>query len=68
MFMYKLNLLNLNENNWHGSRICLKKKLKSASKKNKLPKIIIPVHFGGKSCDMKEIYKLSKKYKFIKKI
>ena len=29
MFMYKLNLLNLNENNWHGSRICLKKKLKS---------------------------------------
>ena len=27
--MYKLNLLNLNENNWHGSKICLKKKLKS---------------------------------------
>ena len=29
MFMYKLNLLNLKEDNWHGSRICLKKKLKS---------------------------------------
>ena len=29
MFMYKLNLLNLTENNWHGSRICLRKKLKS---------------------------------------
>ena len=29
MFMYKLNLLNLNENNWHGSKLCLKKKLKS---------------------------------------
>jgi beta-1,4-mannosyl-glycoprotein beta-1,4-N-acetylglucosaminyltransferase len=27
--MYKLNLLNLNENNWHGSKICLKKNLKS---------------------------------------
>ena len=25
MFMYKLNFLNLNEDNWHGSRICLKK-------------------------------------------
>ena len=25
MFMYKLNLLNLNENNWHGSKICLRK-------------------------------------------
>ena len=29
MFMYKLNFLNLEENNWHGSRICLKKNLKS---------------------------------------
>ena len=29
MFMYKFNLLNLRENNWHGSKICLKKNLKS---------------------------------------
>ena len=29
MFMYKLNLLNLRENNWHGSKICLKKNFKS---------------------------------------
>ena len=29
MFMYKINLLNLDENNWHGSKICLKKNLKS---------------------------------------
>ena len=29
MFMYKLNLLNLDENNWHGSKICLKKNFKS---------------------------------------
>ncbi len=29
MFMYKINFLNLNENNWHGSKICLKKNLKS---------------------------------------
>ena len=29
MFMYKLNLLNLEENNWHGSKICLKKNFKS---------------------------------------
>ena len=27
MFMYKLNFLNLKENNWHGSKVCLKKKL-----------------------------------------
>ena len=29
MFMYKINLLNLDENNWHGSKICLKKNLKT---------------------------------------
>ena len=29
MFMYKLNLINLGETNWHGSKICLKKNLKS---------------------------------------
>ncbi len=29
MFMYKLNLLNLNEDNWHGSKICLKKNFNS---------------------------------------
>ena len=29
MFMYKLNLLNLEENNWHGSKVCLKKDFRS---------------------------------------
>ncbi len=29
MFMYKLNFYNLKESNWHGSKICLKKNLKS---------------------------------------
>ena len=29
MFNFKLNLLNENESNWHGSKICLKKNLKS---------------------------------------
>ena len=32
MFMYKLNLQNLNENNWIGSKICLKKNLPEPQK------------------------------------
>ena len=36
MFMYKLNLLNLNENKWHGSKICLKKKNKKTQMLKKL--------------------------------
>ncbi len=40
----------------------LEQKLKIAEKKGKLPKIIVPVHFAGLSCDMKSISALAKKY------
>lgn len=42
----------------------LEKKLVLADKKNRLPKILIVVHFGGCPCDMKTIYNLSQKYNF----
>ena len=42
----------------------LSDKLKNAEKFGKLPKIVMPVHFAGQSCDMKAIKKLSKKYGF----
>ena len=42
----------------------LEDKLKDAANKNKLPKILIPVHLAGTSCNMKVIYELSRKYNF----
>ena len=42
----------------------LKEKLKLAKKNGKLPKIVMPVHFSGQSCDMKEIHLLSQQYGF----
>jgi len=42
----------------------LKAKLEYAEKKRKLPKIVIPVHFSGQPCNMKEIHALSQKYGF----
>ena len=42
----------------------LEEKLKLAKKEGNLPKIVIPVHFAGQSCDMKAISELSKKYGF----
>ena len=47
--------------------ICINKlvnKLEKAKKSNKLPKIIIPVHLSGSSCDMASISKLSEIYGF----
>ena len=42
----------------------LEEKLIKAKKENKLPKVVIPVHLSGQSCDMKRIYELSKTYNF----
>ena len=42
----------------------LERKLIQAKKENRIPKIIIPVHFAGQSCDMKRIYSLSREYNF----
>ena len=42
----------------------LSEKLSSAKEHNRLPKIVIPVHLTGSSCDMESIYQLSKEYGF----
>ena len=42
----------------------LDKKLQLAEKNNRLPKLIIPVHFAGQSCDMHALKQLANKYKF----
>ena len=39
-------------------------KLEQAEQSGVLPKIVIPVHFAGQSCDMASIYELSLKYGF----
>jgi len=42
----------------------LESKLEQAKHQGKLPKIVIPVHLAGQSCDMKAISKLGEKYNF----
>jgi UDP-4-amino-4,6-dideoxy-N-acetyl-beta-L-altrosamine transaminase len=42
----------------------LKLKLEKAEKTGTLPKVVIPVHLAGQSCEMKQIHSLSKKYGF----
>ncbi len=49
------------------SNICplaLENKLTTAEVDGELPDLVVVVHLGGYSCDMKSIYKLSKKYNF----
>ena len=42
----------------------LERKLVQAKIDNKIPKIIVPVHFAGQSCDMKRLGSLKKEYGF----
>ncbi len=42
----------------------LEKKLVKAKRDKKLPKILVPVHFAGQSCDMAKIKDLSDEYGF----
>lgn len=44
--------------------VALEAKLKKAKAENKLPKVVIPVHLAGLSCEMEAIYALSKTYGF----
>jgi UDP-4-amino-4,6-dideoxy-N-acetyl-beta-L-altrosamine transaminase len=42
----------------------LRSKLEQAKRNNRLPKIVIPVHFSGQACDMQSIKALSREYGF----
>lgn len=39
-------------------------KLEKAEQAGRLPKVVIPVHFAGQSCDMKNIHRLSLRFGF----
>ena len=60
----KIDFVDINPLTYNLCPIELEKKLIKAKKQSKLPKILIPVHFAGQSCDMKKIYSLSKDYGF----
>ena len=42
----------------------LARRLEQAEQAGKLPKVVIPVHLGGQSCDMAAIHALSQRYGF----
>ena len=60
----KVSFVDIDKKTGLMSMSVLKEKLVEASNNGKLPKIIIPVHLAGTSCDMKELAKLSEIYHF----
>lgn len=60
----KIDFIDIDPLTYNMSVKALILKLEEAKKNNILPKVLIPVHLAGQSCDMAEIYHLSKLYGF----
>ena len=60
----KVDFVDINPKTYNLSSKELEIKLIQAKKDNNLPKIVIPVHFAGQSCNMKKIHLLSQEYGF----
>jgi UDP-4-amino-4,6-dideoxy-N-acetyl-beta-L-altrosamine transaminase len=60
----EIDFVDIDPNTYNMSTEKLEKKLQTAQIQGNLPKLLIPVHFAGQSCDMEKIYQLSLKYKF----
>lgn len=60
----KVDFVDIDPVSYNMSVTALEQKLQLAEKDNSLPKIVIPVHFSGASCDMRAIHALAQQYGF----
>lgn len=60
----KVDFVDIETDSYNLSVTALEQKLLEAKSAGKLPKIVMPVHFAGQSCDMVEIAHLAKEYGF----
>jgi UDP-4-amino-4,6-dideoxy-N-acetyl-beta-L-altrosamine transaminase len=58
----EIDFVDIDSETFNMSPVALAAKLELANKSNRLPKVIIPVHMGGQSCDMQSIGSLAKQY------
>ena len=60
----KVDFVDIDPQTYNMSPACLAAKLERAERAGKLPKVVVPVHFGGQPCDLRAISQLSKRYGF----
>ena len=59
-----VDFVDIDPSTYNMSVVDLERRLELAKKEGKLPKVVIPVHLAGQSCQMEEIAKLGKKFNF----
>lgn len=60
----KVDFVDIELDSFNMSEQALRRKLEQARITGLLPKVLIPVHMGGQSCNMATFYELSKEYGF----
>jgi UDP-4-amino-4,6-dideoxy-N-acetyl-beta-L-altrosamine transaminase len=60
----QVDFVDIDPRTFNMSATALAQKLAAAKAAGKLPKIVIPVHFAGQSCDMEVIAELAREYGF----
>jgi len=58
----EIDFVDIDSETFNMSPVALATKLEEAKKSNTLPKVVIPVHMGGQSCDMQSIGLLAQQY------
>ena len=56
--------VDIDEKTYNMSVPALEEKLQQAKRKGRLPKIVVPVHLAGQSCDMRAMRQLAEEYGF----
>lgn len=59
-----IDFVDIDPHTYNLSPQALEAKLEKAEKEGRLPKIVVPVHLSGQSCDMATIHALSQRYGF----
>ncbi len=60
----KVDFVDIDPGTFNMCPSALEAKLEAAAREDRLPKIVVPVHLCGQSCDMQAMHALSKKYGF----
>lgn len=60
----RVDFVDIDRDTFNMSVTELARKLEKAKANGRLPKVVIPVHFAGQSCDMKVVHELAKQYGF----
>src|SRR5690606_20383462 len=60
----RVDFVDINHRTYNMDVAKLTEKLETAARRDQLPKVVVPVHFAGQSCEMAAIRELADKYGF----